>query len=233
MISIFLISGCDVNHYYAPVSEISFIEKIPNKGYHRVLAGETLYEIAWRYGLDYRFLIWRNHLKTPYVIDGGQVIYLRNNVTNKKIQSDVSQVTSLESGVVNKWQPTQNITNVSKLRWVWPVASRSIIQSFSVFHKGINITGFSGEPIRAAAVGKVVYAGNGLRGYGNLIIIKHTHQYFSAYAHHRKILVKEGDWVTQGQKIAEMGNTGADEIMLHFEVRHAGKPVNPLMLLPH
>ncbi|WP_322104796.1 peptidoglycan DD-metalloendopeptidase family protein [Paraburkholderia sp. J41] len=99
-------------------------------------------------------------------------------------------------------------------------------------NKGINIGGAPGDPVKAAGDGRVVYAGNGLRGYGNLIIIKHDATFLTAYAHNRALMVKEGDAVTKGQKIAEMGNTDSDRVMLHFEVRRQGKPVDPLKYLP-
>ncbi|WP_310631416.1 peptidoglycan DD-metalloendopeptidase family protein [Paraburkholderia sp.] len=99
-------------------------------------------------------------------------------------------------------------------------------------NKGVNIGGAAGDPVKAAGDGRVVYAGNGLRGYGNLIIIKHDATFLTAYAHNRALMVKEGDAVTKGQKIAEMGNTDSDRVMLHFEVRRQGKPVDPLKYLP-
>ena len=98
--------------------------------------------------------------------------------------------------------------------------------------KGIDIAGAAGQPVAASAGGKVVYAGTGLRGYGKLIIIKHNGTYLSAYAHNRDILVKEGQQVTKGQKIAEMGNSDADQVKLHFEIRRQGKPMDPLKYLP-
>ena len=108
-----------------------------------------------------------------------------------------------------------------------------VIASFNdSTNKGINISGAAGDPVRAAADGRVVYAGNGLRGYGNLIIIKHDATYLTAYAHNRALMVKEGDSVTRGQKIAEMGSTDAPRVMLHFEVRQQGKPVDPMKYLP-
>ena len=98
-------------------------------------------------------------------------------------------------------------------------------------NKGINIAGKMGEPVDAAADGKVVYAGSGLRGYGNLVIVKHDGNYLTAYAHNSKILVKEGDAVKRGQRIADMGDSDADSVMLHFEVRRQGKPVDPLKFM--
>jgi len=98
--------------------------------------------------------------------------------------------------------------------------------------KGIDIAGTAGTPVVASAAGKVVYAGTGLRGYGKLVIIKHNDAYLSAYAHNRDIVVKEGDSVARGQKIAEMGNTDADQVKLHFEIRRLGKPMDPARYLP-
>jgi lipoprotein NlpD len=120
-----------------------------------------------------------------------------------------------------------------RVDWVWPVRGK-VVSGFSdaASLKGIDIAGASGQPVAASAGGKVVYAGTGLRGYGKLIIIKHNGTYLSAYAHNKEILVKEGQQVAKGQKIAEMGNTDADQVKLHFEIRRQGKPVDPLRYLP-
>jgi lipoprotein NlpD len=114
----------------------------------------------------------------------------------------------------------------------WPVRGPLLGTFNDSTNKGVNIGGSAGEVVKASADGRVVYAGNGLRGYGNLIIIKHDATYLTAYAHNRALMVKEGDAVTKGQKIAEMGNSDADRVMLHFEVRRQGKPVDPLKYLP-
>ncbi|SIO31294.1 peptidoglycan DD-metalloendopeptidase family protein [Nitrosomonas cryotolerans] len=116
--------------------------------------------------------------------------------------------------------------------WMWPT-SGELLASFSENSKGIKISGKSGQSILASAAGKVVYSGSGLRGYGKLIIIKHNSTFLSAYAHNREILVKEGDAVAKGQKIAEMGNTDTDGVKLHFEIRMNGSPVDPLKFLPN
>ena len=120
-----------------------------------------------------------------------------------------------------------------RLDWAWPAKGR-IIAGFSdtANLKGIDIAGAAGDAVHASAPGRVVYAGTGLRGYGKLIIIKHNATYLSAYAHNREILVKEGQQVTRGQKIAEMGNTDADQVKLHFEIRRLGKPMDPTKYLP-
>jgi len=120
-----------------------------------------------------------------------------------------------------------------KLDWMWP-ATGKVISGFSETAnlKGIDIAGKSGEPVVASAAGKVVYAGTGLRGYGKLVIVKHNGTFLSAYAHNKEIAVKEGQQVTRGQKIAEMGDTDANQVMLHFEIRRLGKPVDPIKFLP-
>jgi len=119
------------------------------------------------------------------------------------------------------------------LDWVWPAKGKLVAQfSESANLKGIDIAGSAGDPVLASAPGRVVYAGTGLRGYGKLVIVKHNNTYLTAYAHNREILVKEGQNVTRGQKIAEMGSTDADQVKLHFEIRRLGRPMDPLRFLP-
>ena len=119
------------------------------------------------------------------------------------------------------------------LTWSMPTSGKLIGEfSESANRKGIDIAGKSGQPVVASAAGKVVYSGNGLRGYGKLVIIKHNKTYLSAYAHNDKVLVKEGQNVSKGQKIAEMGKTDSDQVKLHFEIRKLGKPVDPAKYLP-
>ncbi|AOJ06858.1 hypothetical protein WS71_05660 [Burkholderia mayonis] len=116
--------------------------------------------------------------------------------------------------------------------FAWPVRGPILKALDDAKHPGINIGGAGGEPVKAAADGVVAYAGNSLRGYGNFVIIKHDDVYLTAYAHNRALMVKEGDKVAKGQKIAEMGNSDADRVMLHFEIRRKGVPVDPLKYLP-
>ncbi|HZS80891.1 MAG TPA: peptidoglycan DD-metalloendopeptidase family protein, partial [Herbaspirillum sp.] len=115
--------------------------------------------------------------------------------------------------------------------WMWP-ADGKVVSAFGGGKRGIDIAGNSGQPVLAAAAGKVMYAGSGIRGYGNLVIVKHTNNLLSAYAHNETILVKEGELVTKGQKIAGMGNSDSDSVKLHFEIRQQGKPVDPSKYLP-
>ena len=116
--------------------------------------------------------------------------------------------------------------------WMWPTSGKLIAPFSEAGNKGLDFAGKAGDPVLAAGEGKVVYAGSGLRGFGELVIVKHNATYLSAYAHNRKILVKEGQQVSRGQKIAEMGNTDADSVKLHFEIRKQGKPVDPAQYLP-
>jgi lipoprotein NlpD len=116
--------------------------------------------------------------------------------------------------------------------WAWPAPARVIAPFSDSGNKGIDIAGKAGDPILAAADGKVAYVGTGIRGLGELVIVKHNATFLSAYAHNRRILVKEGQQVTRGQKIAEMGNTDSETVKLHFEIRRQGKPVDPMQFLP-
>lgn len=128
--------------------------------------------------------------------------------------------------------PEQKPAIAGELPWGWPAAGKLVGNFVEGSSKGIDITGKAGDPVMAAAAGKVVYSGVGLRGYGKLVIVKHDAGYLSAYAHNQSILVKEGQTVGLGQKIAEMGSSDADQVKLHFEIRREGKPVDPLKYLP-
>jgi len=146
-------------------------------------------------------------------------------------------IASLDSSK-NRTQPSFEQTNwyvdEDPQFWTWP-SNGQLVTDFkgsSSLHKGIDLRGNLGEPVRAAAAGKVVYAGDGLRNYGNLVIVKHSDNFLSAYAHNRRILVSEGVTVGQGQRIAEMGSSGTDSVKLHFQIRYDGNPVDPLNYLP-
>jgi lipoprotein NlpD len=226
------LTACSSRMDSAPVSDISTIDPIPKNGIYKVSHGDTLYSIAWRYGLDYRTLASRNHLNSPYYVQSGQSIYL-----TKEAPSRIKSAQENNAGYASPiTKPAVFIThkepNASVATWRWP-AHGQVIGNFSSNNKGINISGYLGEPIYATAAGKVVYSGRGLRGYGNLIIIKHNSKFLSAYAHNKTILVSEGEWVKSGQKIAEMGNTGSPRTLLHFEIRRNGQPINPLIYLSH
>jgi lipoprotein NlpD len=128
--------------------------------------------------------------------------------------------------------PSSAASGEDDLAWIWPAQGSTLAGFDEAKNKGVDIAGKAGDPVLAAAAGRVVYAGSGLRGYGNLIILKHNNTYLTAYAHNQALLVKEDQTVRQGQKIAEMGSTDADRVKLHFEIRRNGKPVDPVRYLP-
>lgn len=202
----------------APVTDIN---RAPPKmsGTHLVKPGESLYSIAWRYNRDFIDLARINGLKRPYKLQAGERLYLAQQKTVKKSAKPVKTI------------PEQRVTG--DVAWSWPT-SGTIIQHFSSEkgQKGIDISGKAGQPVLAAAPGVVVYSGSGLRGYGQLIILKHNDEFLSAYAHNRQLLVQEGDSVKALQQIAEMGQSDVDSVRLHFEIRRKGDPVNPLQFLP-
>ena len=190
----------------------------------KVRKGDSLSLIAERYGVSTRQLASINGLKSPYIIHPGQTLKLKAGKVYRSAPAATPQKTTTAS------LPLDN----SRISWQWPVRGKLIttFKSNKTGRKGIDIAGKEGKTIKAAAPGKVVYSGNGLISYGNLVIIKHNRTYLSAYAHNRKLLVKEGESIKAGQKIAELGMTGADSPRLHFEIRKNGKPVNPLKYLP-
>ncbi len=165
--------------------------------------------------------------KEPY---SDQALALAQNQGQPKPAETPAAVAKTEPKSEEK--PADPALAGDEVPWIWP-ANGKIVGTFSENgSKGVDIAGKAGDPVIAAGDGKVVYSGTGLRGYGKLVIIKHNATYLSAYAHNQNILVKEGQSVTKGQKIAEMGNTDADQVKLHFEVRRQGKPVDPLKHLP-
>ncbi len=227
---------------------------------YRVMTGDTLYSIAWRYGYDHQQVAAWNNIPPPFIIHPGDHIYLippgrevRTALPRDRVAGDSAQVETAAadssggtatsssapatSTVVNtlrsKVESTYQRLKSGTVHWAWPTTGK-VVNEFSPRNgkKGLDIGGSMGQQIRAAAGGTVVYSGNGLIGYGNLVIIKHNDTYLSAYGHNRKLLVKEGASVKQGEVIAEMGDSGKEGIMLHFEIRRNGKPVDPMSYLP-
>ena len=232
-----ILSGCASGHR-VPVEERRQPVK-SSKQTHAVQRGETLFSIAWRYGLDYKQLARFNNISAPYLIHPGQTLQLRGSTAKKSSPSDSAKKSSASREVPKRDAGNVKPTTVNrvKLAWTWPIEGK-VIRPFSTggksgkVNKGIDLEGNIGDSVRATLSGKVVYAGSGLTGYGKLIILKHDSDYLSAYAHNRKLLVKEGQTVRVGEKIAELGSTEAESPRLHFEIRREGKPVNPLTLLP-
>ena len=235
----------------APVSEQSTALRHPESGYREVQVGDTLYSIAWESGRDYRDLARWNRIAPPYVIKPGQKLRLfpqagadqANRPELKPLPPTSNQRATAEKAPEKKKAAVEKPQTLAKqhepagaakqLDWIWP-AEGTLLERYSVSgpNKGIDIAGRKGQPILAAAAGQVVYQGGGLRGYGQLIIIKHNADFLSAYAHCDRIYVKEGNVIKRGQKIADMGSSGADRAKLHFEVRYRGAPVDPQDYLP-
>lgn len=199
-----------------------------------VQRGDTLYAIAFRNGVDMRDLARWNNLGPPYTIYPGQ--RLRLFPAGGSRVAGGTAPGRLPPTVVKPPTPAAPATAAAQsgISWRWP-ADGQVIQRFAAgdaTKQGVDIGGNSGQAVRAAADGVVVYSGAGLVGYGELVIIKHSDAWLSAYGHNRKRLVNEGQNVRSGQQIAEMGRSGAAREMLHFEIRHNGKPVDPLQYLP-
>lgn len=230
LVTLLLLYGCAGNEYGAPVSGRA---ANPHAGFHIVASDDTLYSISWMYGHDYHDVARWNGISSPYHIRPGQKILLTP-------PRQPTAATVREQPAATKKQPVrprtqQDTTAYAEVRnWRWPTQGR-LLRRFSksdTGKKGIAIAGNRSQVIVASAAGKVVYSGGGLLRYGKLIIIKHNNTYLSAYAHNDRLLVKEGQTVRAGQKIAEMGSTGTDRNMLHFEIRKDGRPVDPLQYLP-
>ena len=200
-----------------------------NAGQITVKPGDTLYSLAKKNYMPAWKLAMLNDLKEPYALYPGQTLNLTTPAAGARPDSARGRETRPAYVKTPDIQATTG--NVS---WRWPVRGR-IIGKFNRWKndaKGIDIAGKSGTTISAAAAGKVVYSGNSLINYGHLVIIKHSRDFLSAYAHNRRLLVSEGEMVEAGQKIAELGDAGAKTPFLHFEIRKKGKPVDPLDYLP-
>lgn len=228
--------------------------------YYTVRSGDTLSRIANRYGMNYLDIAALNDIAPPYRIYVNQSLRLKGSAAQRTTSTQaMAQTAPIQRQSVNLptqrpvTPPTQTVTTptqrpvvpvvpvnpssstlASGLRWVKP-SNGAIIQTFNLASnvKGTRYGGNVGDPIFAAANGQVVYAADGLKEYGNLVLVKHVDGYITAYAHNSKMLVKSGDNVTAGQKIAEMGSSGASRVMLEFQVRLDGKPVNPTTVLPN
>lgn len=250
LLTVSSMAGC-ANHGISAPAPIIDAKPSSTQTIHTVAYGESLYAIAWRYGKDYRELAKLNNLNPPYHIAIGQPLRLTNKAILPENQPKHSAATAtippitiakpnnkpaaiVNSSSNNKQPTTIETTSATKIdEWQWPVSGKVIgTYGSTIGGKGINIATKLAEPVHASAAGQVVYAGSNLRGYGQLIIIKHNTEFLSAYAHNSKLLVKEGDIVKAGQVIAETGDTESDRVMLHFEIRQGGKPVDPLLYLP-
>lgn len=242
-----------------PPAVVAEEPKTEANGTYTVRKGDTLLRIALDHGQNYRDIVSWNNLRDPDDIKVGQVLKVSppermagtTPVTVPKIEPigpkkpaapvpDRKPEVAEAAKPVAKPEPAASgpapgtvvtATDDERLSWMWP-ASGKIVATFDDNKKGIDIAGKSGQQVLAAGAGKVMYAGAGIRGYGNLVIVKHSNTLLSAYAHNKVIMVKEGDTVSKGQVIAEMGDTDADSVKLHFEIRLQGKPVDPARFLP-
>jgi len=232
-----------------------------SRGLHTVRSGDTLYAIAWRYGLDYRELARWNAIPEPFTIHVGQALRISRPSRLPQMPRPSPDVASpppapresprREEPIVRREQappaqppaaprapqpvpapPADDAGEGPVKSWQWPARGKVIATFGKAGGKGIEIAGERGAPVIASAPGRVVYSGSGLRGYGRLIIVKHNKRFLSAYAHNDRLHVNEGDAVASGQRIAEMGSSDAKRVKLHFEIRRDGKPVDPIRYLP-
>jgi lipoprotein NlpD len=221
----------------------------PRPATYTVKPGDTLMRIALESGQAWRDIARWNGMDNPNVIEVGQVLRVMppagetavatKPVTPPKIETKPLDANSKPPAPAASGVPPASVApavpakdNDDDVQWSWPAAGPVATPFDESRNKGLAITGKAGDPVYAAADGRVVYAGSGLRGYGNLVIVKHNATYLTAYAHNQTLLVKEDQVVRKGQKIAEMGSSDADRVQLHFEVRRQGKPVDPTKLLP-
>ncbi|MEY3611800.1 MAG: Murein hydrolase activator NlpD precursor [Pseudomonadota bacterium] len=212
-------------------------ENAGKPGFYTVQKGDTLTRIALDHGQSWRDMVVWNNLANAHLIEVGQVLRVAPPNATVEATGVVVQPVGGTAEVSTAAKPAAvtlpvQPANDEGLGFAWP-ASGSLIGGFDeAKNKGLDIAGKAGDPVLAAADGQVVYAGAGLRGYGNLIILKHNNTFLTAYAHNQALLVKEDQKVRKGQKIAEMGKTDADRVKLHFEIRRQGKPVDPAKYLP-
>ena len=235
------------------VKQLPGFENAGKSGYYTVKPGDTLIRIGLESGQSHKDITRWNTLENPDRIEVGQVLRVVPPtgsdavVVGKPVASSSVVSTPIAAGLPAKAASAPSSAPVAPpvavavakstgsdddLGWIWPGKGHVIAGFDEVKNKGLDIGGNAGDPVVAAAEGKVVYAGSGLRGYGNLIILKHNNTYLTAYAHNKSLLVKEDQTVKKGQKIAEMGDSDADRVKLHFEVRRQGKPVDPAKYLP-
>jgi lipoprotein NlpD len=230
---IILLVGCGTN--LAPVSESRWHYFSINKKAHTVKRGETLYAIAFHYDTDYRTLARLNNIRPPYSLRIGQVINLqgipRHSLVSRNMRTYKPYYAAPQTRQAVIYSPARRYARSSS-GWLWPVNGR-VATSFipDQGKKGINIACKKGEKVIAAAAGVVAYAGSGLAGYGNLIIIKHNNEYLTAYGNNARMMVSEGQHVRAGQVIAEAGVIDRKYVGVHFEIRKSGVPVNPLNYL--
>ena len=216
-------------------------ENAGKPGYYTVKPGDALIRIGLENGQSWKDIARWNNLENPNLIEVGQVLGVvpPSQVATVVVGSDSATTsrpvtTATPAPVATSPAASSGGGSVSDdgLGFMWPATGPLLAGFDEARNKGYDIGGKAGDPVLAAADGRVVYAGAGLRGYGNLVILKHNNTFLTAYAHNQTLLVKEDQSVRKGQKIAEMGSTDADRVKLHFEIRRQGKPVDPARYLP-
>ena len=216
-------------------------ENAGKPGYYTVKPGDALIRIGLENGQSWKDIARWNNLENPNLIEVGQVLRVvpPSQVATVVVGSDSATTsrpvtTATPAPVATSPAASSGGGSVSDdgLGFMWPATGPLLAGFDEARNKGYDIGGKAGDPVLAAADGRVVYAGAGLRGYGNLVILKHNNTFLTAYAHNQTLLVKEDQSVRKGQKIAEMGSTDADRVKLHFEIRRQGKPVDPTRYLP-
>ena len=220
-------------------------ENAGKPGYYTVRPGDTLVRIALESGQNWRDIARWNNMDNPNVLEVGQVLRVvpptaavaeapRTPVPATPAPGAASSAPRAPAPTAPSTPtPPASVGADEEIAWGWPTGAGTVLAGFDEQkNKGIDIGGRAGDPVFASADGRVVYAGAGLRGYGNLIILKHNNTFLTAYAHNQSLLVKEDQTVRKGQKIAEMGSTDSDRVKLHFEIRRQGKPVDPTRYLP-
>lgn len=227
LISVMVLTGCGItSKIFAPIKDVGRPTKAAE--HYTVQPGDTLYKIAYEFGLDVRDLVAWNDLSDPNLIRVGARLRLLPPRASKAAQASPAMPKKAAPSATTP-SPDQD---AEPTNWVWPLHGK-LLSGFneSAGNKGIDIAGTIGEPIVATTDGVVVYTGEGLRGYGKLTIIRHNATFLSAYAHQSRIFVNEGQAVKQGQKIGEVGDSDADRVKLHFEIRRFGRPVDPTLYL--
>jgi len=237
-------------------------EGAPRAGYYTIKPGDTLIRIGLDNGQNWKDLVRWNNLDNPNLIEVGQVLRVvppgvdPASATARPVASSKVETRPLDSRPAPAASTSAASTPAvaaaapvvpnpapapaplpregdDDIAWGWPAGGTVAAPFDEARNKGLVFRGKAGDPVLAAADGRVVYAGSGLRGYGNLVILKHNATYLTAYAHNQTLLVKDDQTVRKGQKIAEMGSTDADSVQLHFEIRRQGKPIDPARLLPN
>lgn len=233
-----LLAGCASRVTHAPVTDLTGETSVsaPSGGTYVVVSGDTLYKIAQAHNVDVGTLKRINNISNPNQLRVGQTLRLSGAGAPLAESNPVPAPAPVAAVPTTPVKPKEPETpppasDAGVIHWGWPAKGR-IIQSFNANTKGVDIEGTEGEPIDAAADGKVMYAGNGVRGLGNLVLLGHSDGFITAYAHAQQLLVKTGQKVKKGAKIATIGKTETTSPRLHFEIRRHGTAVDPLAYLP-